>query len=467
MKRSTFHPNGSSVSANRIPPGPKASFPGQRLLRFRRSPTDFLTEMARTYGDMVYMPMGDRQLYLLNHPDFIHQVLVTDQHLFRKGPVLQDASRFLGQGLLTSEGETHRRHRQLLQPSFRHSAIADYVPAMARLAERSALNWQTGKAIQVEQAMSQLTLTIVGQTLLGTDLLGGGDVDGFEAPQAGQMDRQVAALMEVADPLLSWLAPRLPWLPAVRCMTNAEAMVKSVVDQILVEQGGRDRSPESESANVIAILADSELATDTQAIYDHVLTLLLAGHETTAVALTWSWYLLSQSPVAEAHFLTEIDQVLGERLPTFADLDRLVYTQRVVKEALRLYPPAWAMVRQATCDYNLDGYQIPAGAVLLISQWVMHRDPRYFVQPERFDPDRWLQDPQPARHTYFPFGAGSRACIGAGFAQTEAVIVLATLARHWRLGLDPRQRVDVLPRVTLRPKYGMRMIPQRRGGGEL
>lgn len=447
-----------SVSTMPWPPGPRG-LPGiGHLWSFRRDPLGFLQESARRYGDLVHFTLASQHVFLLNHPEYIQDVLVTHHRNFLKGRGLERAKDFLGEGLLTSEGELHRRQRRLVQPAFHRQRIAAYATVMVEYAARARARWREGATVEVAQEMMRLTLAIVAKTLFDAEV----------ETEASAVGAALTTLMEGWPRLMSPFYPvwkRLP-LPSNRRLAEAGARLDTIVQQIISERrrSGEDRG---DLLSLLLLAQDEEGGggmTDKQ-VRDEAMTLFLAGHETTANALTWTWYLLAQHPRVDAQLSAELERVLGGRLPTADDVPQLSYTRMVFAESLRLYPPAWGIGRRALAAYEIPPYTIPADALLLMSPYVMHRDPRYFRDPDHFDPQRWTPEAQAERpkFSYFPFGGGPRQCIGEAFAWTEGVLLLATIAQRWRLRLVPGHPVLPLPLVTLRPKYGVRMVVERRG----
>jgi len=416
--------------------------------------------MARQYGDVVYIPLGRQHIYCISHPDAIREVLVTHQNKFKKSRMLERARVLLGDGLLTSEGEHHRRQRRLVQPAFHRDRLAGYGAVMV---ERTAVvrdRWQSGQPFDVLQEMMRLTLAIVAKTLFSTD------VDS-EADEIGAALSEVFGLFEIILMPFSEILEKLP-LPSVRRFKRARERLDATIYRLIAER----RASGSDAGDLLSmlLLASDEEGdegskggmSDTQ-VRDEALTLFLAGHETTANALTWAWYLLSQNPEAEATFHAELDRVLGGRLPSFEDLPQLRYTESVFAEALRLYPPAWGIGRRALEDFQVGEFLIPARSVVLMSPYVVHRDPRWFADPIAFRPERWLtEDASRPKFAYLPFGGGARVCIGERFAWMEGTLLLAAIGQRWRLRLEPGHRVETHARITLRPKHGMRMIAERR-----
>ncbi len=441
------------------PPGPKPRFPGANLLALRRDTLSFLRGLAATYGDLVHFEVGKQHYFLINDPDVIRDVLVTDYRNFQKGRGLEIAKRLLGEGLLTSEGEFHRRQRRLAQPAFHRQRIAAYGAVMTARAQRLATEWQDGTRLDVSQEMMRLTLGIVAKTLFNTDIEA-------EAQEIGEAVSEALHHMEFAmwpfAPLLERLNPAIN-----RRFERTRARLDTTIYRMIREH----RADSEDRGDLLSMLlmAQDELGdgggsmTDEQ-LRDEAMTLFLAGHETTANALTWTWYLLSQHPEVERRLHAELDDVLAGRMPTEADVANLSYTRRVLAESMRRYPPAWVIGRRVLADYRIGEYTLPAGSICMISQYVTHHDPRWYPDPFRFDPERWTPEAQEQRpkFAYYPFGSGPRVCIGEGFAWMEGILLLATLAQRWRLRLVPEHRVEMQPVVTLRPRYGMQMTLERR-----
>jgi len=449
------------TSAALYPPGPKGLVPGLQFLPFRRDPLAFLTSLARDYGDIVQFWMGPQRAFFLNHPDLIKDVLVTRYDAFHKGRALQRAKRLLGEGLLTSEGAHHRRQRRLAQPAFHRQRINGYAGVMVDYAARASSLWRDGATVNVADEMMRLTLAIVGKTLFDTDV----------ERDAEDVSEALTEMMELFNLLLlpfAELLEKLP-LPATRRFQRARARLDAVIYRIIDErrQSGADCG---DLLSMLLLAEDEEgdrARMSNEQVRDEAMTILLAGHETTANALTWTWYLLAQHPEVEARLHHELDAVFeDERLPALDDLPRLRYTEMVIAESMRLYPPGWALGRLALNDFDIAGYTLPAGSLVLVSQYVTHHDARFFPDPHRFDPERFTPEAKESRppFAYFPFGGGPRRCIGEGFAWMEGVLLLATLARRWRMSLVPGQTIKPHPRITLRPgRHGVLMTLERRG----
>ena len=440
------------------PGGPRGKPIVGSLLEFRRKPLEFLSSLACDYGDVARFHLGPELVFLLNHPDLIRDVLVTHSRNFTKSRGLEMAKRFLGEGLLTSEGEFHRRQRRLVQPAFHRERIAAYARVMSSYAAQARERWRPGGRIDVAQEMLTLTLAIVGKTLFDADVAG-------ESQEIGAALGDILQLFGRITAPFAQLLDRLP-LPSNRRFERGRRRLDSTIYRIIAERrkSGVDRG---DLLSMLLVAADEEgdggRMTDRQ-VRDEAMTLFLAGHETTANALTWTWYLLSQNPDSEARLHAEVDAVLGGRLPSSDDVPHLAYTEKVLAEAMRLYPPAWVVGRRAIGEYPLGSYRAPARSILIMSPWVTHHDPRFFPEPFRFDPERFAPEAREARpkFAYFPFGGGPRVCIGESFAWMEGILVLATIAERYRLRLAPDARVALRPLITLRPRYGMPMIAEPR-----
>ncbi|MDQ3811021.1 MAG: cytochrome P450 [Chloroflexota bacterium] len=431
----------------------------------RRDPLHFFMTLARDYGDIAGFRLGPERVVLLNHPDHIKAVLVTDAWNFLKGRGLERAKRLLGEGLLTSEGEFHRRQRRLAQPAFHRQRVATYGTVMTRFGERARERWRDGDTLDVHAEMMALTLEIVGRTLFDADV----------GPEAAEIGQALTATMELFDTAMlpfAELLDRLP-LPWDRRFERARARLDATIYRLIDERraSGDDRG---DLLSMLLLAQDVEgdggRMTDRQ-LRDEALTIFLAGHETTADALTWTWYLLSQHPDVEAMLHAEVDTVLRNRLPTADDLAQLHYTRQVLAESMRLYPPAWLLGRRALAEYRIGGYMLPARTLVLLSQYVTHHDARFFPEPFTFDPGRWTPEAQAARprFSYFPFSAGPRGCIGEQFAWMEGILLLATIAQRWRFRLARGHPITLHPSVTLRPAHGMWMtvhspLPAQRAG---
>jgi cytochrome P450 len=441
-----------------LAPGPRSWAPGGHLLAFRRDALGLLERTARAYGDVAGLRFGPRRVTLLSHPDWIREVLVTHHRSFIKSYALQRARVLLGEGLLTSEEPLHLRQRRLAQPAFHRERIAAYGAVMAEYAERTGEAWRDGVEVDAAREMTRLTLAIAGKTLFDAEVGG----------EAEEISRALTDALGLYRRIINPLGPLLDRLPTpgARRMQRARERLDATIYRIIAERrrSGEDRG---DLLSMLLLAQDEEGdgggMSDLQ-LRDEALTLFLAGHETTANALAWTWWLLARHPGAEAKLHAEVDAVLGGRTPTVDDLPALPWTRAVLTESMRLYPPAYVVGREPREDFAVGGYRAPAGSIVLMSTWVVHRDARFFPEPLRFLPERWTPELEEAlpRFAYFPFGGGPRKCIGESFAWTEGVLVLATLARHSRMRLVAGHPVEPLPQITLRPRHGVRMVLQRR-----
>ena len=439
------------------PPTVKTDLFGGHLRSFRKRPTEFLTRLSKL-GDVSAFKIAGAQAFLINHPDLIRDLLVTNHAKFMKGRALQRAKGLLGEGLLTSEKEFHLRQRRMIQPSFHRARINEYAKAMIEFGTRMADEWQDGDVRDVDREMMRLTLWIVGKTLFSANVED-------EAMQVGEAMTTIVSMFNFMVLPFSEILEKLP-LPPIKKLKKARATLNEVIYKIINERRatGEDRG---DLLSMLLMAQDEETGgamTDEQ-VRDECLTLFLAGHETTANALTWTFYLLSQNPGAEAKFHRELDEVLGGKDITPEDYPRLKYTEQILAESLRLFPPAWTVGRLATEPHEFNGYEIPAKSLVLASPFVMQRDPRFWENADEFIPERWetLSIKEAGnKFIYFPFSKGVRNCIGEGFAWMEGVLLLAILGRKWKLSLMPEQKIALNPMITLRPKFGMRMRIENR-----
>lgn len=446
--------------ARRLPPGPRGKFLVGHILELGGDWFGYLRNCQVTYGDTFLLRFFRVPVCVVTNPAGIEQVLVTNYANFIKSRDYRAIGNVLGHGLLNSEGEFWRRQRKQMQPAFQHDNIQAYGNAMVECTERMLESWHDGEQLDAHEAMMRLTLDIVARTLFGADVTGASSRFGHA------LQLMMDSYMAFAG--IAYLLPRKVPLPRLPRLRRAVRGLDATLYELITER--RARAADAPARDLLQILVnardESGNQMSDQQLRDEMMTLFLAGHETTAIALSWTWYLLGKHPEIEARLIEELREVLGDRPPTPADLRRLPYTEMVMKESMRLYPPAWGVGREAVGDFDVNGYQLPAGTNVLMLQWLTHRDPRYFEQPERFDPERWREDPVRAgklpRFTYFPFGAGPRVCIGAGFAMMEATLLLATIARRFHLELDPTHPVAMQAAITLRPKHGIKVKLQKR-----
>lgn len=444
------------------PPGPKGSWFGDR--RGAKVPThDWHLDMVHRYGDVVYLrSFGPIRYYVISNPLDIERVLRTNQRNYTKPKMIR--RRFgllLGEGLFTSEGVHWLRQRRLAQPAFHRQRIATLAGYMTAAAEACGETWeaseQAAEPLDVVTHMMSLTLRVVGEALLGTDPNDRAHIirNSFEEA-LGYLNHRLRA--DVPVPL---------WVPTSR--NRGFRRARATLDREILAIIGERRLSGGDTGDLLSMLMgtrDEETGEgmSDRELRDELITILLAGHETSAVALSWVWYVLSQYPDVEARLHSEVDRVLGGRVPIVEDLPSLVYTRCVIEETLRLYPPAWVLVRQSKGEDELGGYRLPGGSLVVIYPYVTHRHPSYWQDPERFDPERFSPEYKDCRpqFAYFPFGGGPRQCIGSSFALMEAQLVVATLAQRFSLRLVPDHPVETQPMVTLRPRYGLRMTVQAR-----
>jgi cytochrome P450 len=454
-------PARESMPANRrrIPPGPKGWPLVGLTFEVRRDPLGTMRRVAREYGDIVCLPIALQNRILLNHPDYVEQVLVIQQGNFHKSELTKRITEgLLGQGLLISEGEFWRRQRRLAQPAFHRARIHEYAATMLESAQAHIRGWRDGDERDVASEMMALTLDVAVRTLFGTTL----------PAEAQQVGHAMTFLMRYQ--LRRQRSPmRIPenWpTPQNRRAERERGFVDSLVYRIIED---RKAQPDSNHRNdllsmLMAAMDDDGSQMTPKQLRDETMTLFLAGHETTGQMLSWTWYMLGENLSAETRLHEELSSALGGRPPGVPDLGRLPYLQAVMNEVLRMYPPAYILGRTSIEPCQIGGYDFPAGSTMLCSPWVMHRDPRYFVDPDEFRPERWLEglaNRLPAG-AYFPFGDGPRRCIGQGFALIEAAIVIGTLAQRFRLRLVPGHPVVPEPLITLRPRNGIRMTLEAR-----
>jgi cytochrome P450 len=437
------------------PPGPRGI--GIRQLRaIRRDPLAYFTSIPGRYGGLARMRLGPIRYFTVAEPALIERVLVDDAHGYRKGLVLERARVLLGDGLLTSEGELHRRQARLAARAFTPTRITSYQDTMRRLAEAASDRWHDGAEMNVAAEMTRLTLQIVVSTLFGTG------IDADEADRVGQALTDVLAEFDwlVSHPL-GRLRARIP-TPRVRRFDAARTVIDGTVARLVAARGADAQGGSDLLAALIAARDDDGHAMTSALLRDEVVTLLIAGHETTANWLSFAWLVLAEHPAVEALLHAELAAQLAARPVTLDDAPRLPYLRAVLEETLRLYPPAWGIGRRAVSDRELGGYAVPAGAVMSMCQFAMHRDPRFWDEPLRFAPDRWLAGSSAARGAFFPFADGPRKCIGEHFARAEALTVMATMCRRWQLRRVAEGPVKLDANVTLRPRGGITMRVTRR-----
>ncbi|HST53270.1 MAG TPA: cytochrome P450 [Pyrinomonadaceae bacterium] len=435
------------------PEGPKGGRVMGNMREFNRDSLAFVERCAREFGDVVLTRFLYVPAYFLFNPEHIEYVLASGSKNFVKAMSLRSPFflRLVGNGLVTSEGEFWRRQRRLAQPAFHRDRVNTYGETMVEFAERAIEGWRDGEVLDAHEAMMLLTQSIVAQTL-------------FSADVSGEANKIGAALSFIVRPFSSQATLR--WILDNRLPTPGHLRFNAAVrkiDRFIYRIIAERRASGEDTGDLLSMLLraqddDGSGMTDRQ-LRDELMTLFLAGHETTALTLTWAWVLLAQNPEAEQKLHEELDEVLGGRAPTVGDLAALRYCEWVIKESMRLYPPAYAVGREAVRDCEIGGYKVPSGMQIFAFQWVVHRDARWFDEPHEFRPERWSEEiaSRLPKFAYFPFGGGPRQCIGNSFALMEAVLVLATIARRFRLSLAQDGEVELLPAMSLRPKGCVRM----------
>ena len=441
-------------------PGPSTWLPGGAYWAFRKDPLAFFTATARTYGDIAGFKFGPQKVYLISRPEWIEDVLVKSAGKFGKGIALERAKVLLGNGLLTAAGQEHLKHRRMIQPLFHRQHVQGFADAMVRHATRWREAITPGARLDITEQMSGLTLAIVGETLFSSNVEGDSD----EVREA--LTDAVSNFAYAFIPGLNYLQ-RLP-LPIFVKVRQARERLDRVVHKVIANRREAIQEPRSPSPqdpkppdpqdliSMLLAVRDPENPneggmSDTQ-IRDEAMTIFLAGHETTANAMAWTWHLLGSAPDVEARLHAELATVLAGRIPTVEDVPKLEWTRAVIAESMRLFPPAWTMGRRVLQDHTIGDHLIEKDALVIMSQWVVHHDPRWWPEADAFTPERWLAPAERPKYAYFPFGGGTRVCIGESFAWTEAILLLATIAQRWRFvrGSEPLPATE--PRITLRPK---------------
>ena len=433
-----------------LPPGPKGNFLLGSLNEIRRDELDFLTHCVKEYGDVCYVRVVNIPAYIVSNPDDIETVLITKNSNFIKSVFLKESRALLGQGLLTSEGSFWLRQRRLLQPAFHHSRIAGYAKTMMEYTDRMLESWKDGEVRDIHEDMTNLTMEIISQVLLGNDI-------SSDTREAGEALR--IFFDQFDDRFGLYVIP--DWLPTPGNIRyrNAIRRLNQIVGRVIHERLTQSGDRGDILSSLLRVQDEDGTRMTENQVRDEVMTLFFTGHETTALALSWTWYLLAQHPEVAAKLSEELGTVLAGRAPTTEDIPKLTYTDWIVKESLRLYPPAYGIVRESLNDVEIGGYTIPKGATVAIFQWSVHRDPRYYEDPEVFRPERWDNNFAKSlpRCAYIPFGAGPRICIGNTFALTEVALLLATIAQKFQVTLAPNHKVALSPSLTLRPRKGIKV----------
>ncbi|MFC4359708.1 cytochrome P450 [Halobium salinum] len=455
------------------PPGPN----GVPLLgntgQYSRDPFAFLTAVGDAYGDLAQFELGPIDVYMLTNPDDVERVLVGEHEKFRKPEFQDDAmGELLGEGLLLSEGDTWQRQRDLAQPAFNMQRLSSLAPTMTAKTESMLEGWHDGDTVNVELEMARLTVDIIVSAMFGVDI----------------DEETVRRVQENLEPLGQRFEPEpfrflIPdWVPTEENRKFASAVdeLESVIDDLVAKRRGTEHGPASDVVGaretagdgddppmdlLSIILRAQERGEQTERnLRDEMMTMLLAGHDTTALTLTYAWYLLSQHPEAEEKVHAELDEVLGGEVPTAADTRKLDYLERVLLETMRLYPPVYVMFRETKTDVRLGGYRVPEGAAIMLPQWVVHRSERWYDDPLEFDPDRWLPERRSERpqFAYFPFGGGPRHCIGRQFSLLEAKLIMGTVGQRYSLEYARDEPFELRGSLTMHPADPMEMRLEER-----
>lgn len=432
-----------------LPPGPKGTWIGGSMRRFFERRLEFFVDVAREYGDISSFRFGPQRIFLITNPDLIEQVLVTDAKHYVKHLGARAYKPVLGNGLVTSEGDFWLRQRRLSQPAFLKQRVQSYAPLMAALTDRMLANWKPGTDVNIHFEFSSLTSAIALKTLFDLD----------DAGDRARFTETLKLAFELMSVRLRSLFKWPLWVPSPsnRRLRRAVKKLVAVVDGFIATGKARKEPGNDLLSRLLAARDEDGTRMSDDQLRDEMMTLYLAGHETTALTLTWSWYLISQHPEVEETLVAEWNRVLGGRTPTPEDLTKLPYTDAVIAEAMRVYPPVYLIGREATRELELGGYRVKKGYTIFMSQWVNHRDPRYFPDPEKFFPERWEDGlaKRIPKYAYYPFGGGPRVCIGNTFAMMEAAMILAAVGQKYRFTVMPGAKIDTNPQITLLPKDGM------------
>ncbi|MBW4671378.1 MAG: cytochrome P450 [Cyanomargarita calcarea GSE-NOS-MK-12-04C] len=436
------------------PPGPQGSPIIGSLADLQKDSLNFLLNIRREYGNVVRFRLGTRVLYLVSHPDDIKHVLQDNNKNYQKSPGYQKLESFLGQGLLTSEGNVWRRSRKLMQPAFHRERISNFSEIMTDATEKMLQRWQgfaeRREAFNVSDEMMRLTLSIVCRTLFTTDI----------SDEASDVGKSLTVVLKYASDRISSLFVLPENIPTPENIRYQQAL--STLDRVvygLINERKQSGEDTGDLLSMLVFARDEETgeSMNDKQLRDEIMTIFLAGHETTANALSWTWYLLSKHPDVERRLSAELKEVLGGRVPTLFDLKNLQYTSMVLNEAMRLYPPAWEVGRETINADKIGGYDIPSNSTVIMSSYVTHRNPDFWDNPEGFDPERFSPERSTGRHqyAYFPFGGGPRTCIGNNFALMEAQLIIADIAQRYRLELVPGHVIEPQPMITLRSRNGV------------
>jgi cytochrome P450 len=441
------------MNKEKYPKGPIIKRPLINLLSFRKNPLEYLKNLEKEYGAVSSFKLGKQDLILVKSPEMIKDILVTNQNKFIKGRALEQAKALLGEGLLTSENDIHKKQRRMIQPAFNHSRILHYGEIMTNATQEYIKNWGNNTLKDISIEMTNLTLDIVCRTLFDTKIENNSQIK-------ESLEISLKMFMDLTNPI-STLLKNIP-TPKKMKFKKASKFFDELINKMIEER----RKDKEEKNDLLSILVNAQDEEDNQKkmnnkqLKDEILTLFLAGHETTSNLLTWTFYLLSQNPTIEEKLQEELKEKLNGDIPNTKNVQDLHYAKKIIYEVMRIYPPAWTIGRRNTEKYSFDEFEFEPYTVFLISQFISHRNEKYFPEPEKFDPDRWTDEFKNniPKFAYFPFGGGNRICIGEHFAIMEAIIILASVYQKFKLRLDKNQKVELEPLITLRPKYGMKMF---------
>ncbi|PZD70847.1 Putative cytochrome P450 132 [Acaryochloris thomasi RCC1774] len=439
----------NSHDSSTIPEGVSGLTAIRQLVDFCRNPIDYSVWSANEYGDAARIKIASTQIYLLNHPDFIAEVLNQKNKCFIKDVSYRMLARLLGDSLLLSDGEQWKRHRRMMQPAFTQERIAEYAATVIEETNQLLSNWKIGGKFNLHQVVSQLTIKIITNVLFGSSL------SAASVSIGKALDAIILQYYHQAQ--TGFLVPSWFPTPSNRKASSAIKYLNEIVENTINQ---RYQSSHDDLFSVLLGTQDGDSPFSVGELRGEVMTLLLAGHETTASALAWALMLLAQHPKIANKLRAEAQAAFGQCLPNINDLEKLPYTQMVLKESMRLYPPAWALSREVAEDCQIGPYFLTKGTTVYFSQWVVHRDKRFFDNPGQFRPERWNErfEKHLPPGAYFPFGAGPRVCIGQAFSMMEATLILAMISQKFSLGLVPNQSIELLPSITLRPKNGINMF---------
>ncbi|WP_273837515.1 cytochrome P450 [Halococcus sp. PRR34] len=441
------------------PPGPQDLPLLGNTHRYSRDPFSFIETLTRSYNGLSTFTLGTEQTYLVTEPKEIERILVSEDSKFRKSQTIRSGSidDLLGDGLLMSGGDFWQRQRQRAQPAFAPSRVMNFGEEISEYAETMLSHWNDGEVVKIDPAMARITVKVIVSVMFGTEL---------DDQTTEKVQNNLEPLGKMFEPKpAQFLLPE--WVPTPERVEfeNAVDNLEEVLDTLVYRRKGTEDGEMDLLSILLRAQSDVDEVTE-ELVRDELMTMLLAGHDTTALSLTYTWYLLSQHPEIERRVHDEIDEILGNESPTASDVRDLDLTERVIQEAMRLYPPVYTIFREPTEPIQLGGYRIPKGALVMLPQWGVHRDPRWYDDPESFDPDRWTTDRASERpnYSYFPFGGGPRHCIGKHLSMLEAQIILATVAQNYRLRLAPEQseNLDFAPSLTMHPSEPIQMQVQKR-----